>query len=459
MAPPSPRLPLISRETRGDRVSVPYPQPDRFANHLLCSFGDTGRALLPQVRHAFTNCQGLCERILANPLSGHGILLTLLLSSKLHGREWKYRAVALAEEILPNRPPFEPGTLYLRMFAKQRSRDLSRRIPNSPVESIDEELLPIDPRTNALYGEHLRSNAQDRIMDGSGDLDGALEELRRFEFFHDVPTTMEDQEKDHHLFIEGKTYRWKASFSEASDIFYRLLGSTPSLSNERGCNLTGHYIATLCEQRRLTCAERSARQAIASCKDFDEQGLKRQGLKMFRSLQLSLAETLICRILVEILDGRNDTEKVDQCLMESELMFEEMKKECELVKGRKEGTWGLELDYLRVNIGRALVSHLANRVTEAYGRWQDTRKSAEVCKNKVTRFIPMIVDYCECDINIKLGRWQGAEELRKRARSCFSEVGREHWWTGLGTFLLDWLKDRIPESGIDVEQEIVLNWI
>ena len=168
------------------------------------SFGDTGRALLPKIRHAFTHCQGLRNRILAKPLSGYGILLTLLLSSKLHGRDWKYRAVALAEEILPNHPPFDRGTLYLRMFARQRSRDLSRRIPDSPVESVDKELFPIDPRTNAIYGEHLRSNAQDRIMEGSGDLDGALEELRQFEFFHIVPTTMEDQEKDHHLFVEGE---------------------------------------------------------------------------------------------------------------------------------------------------------------------------------------------------------------------------------------------------------------
>jgi len=25
----------------------------------------------------------------------------------------------------------------------------------------------------------------------------------------------------------------------------------------------------------------------------------------------------------------------------------------------------------------------------------------------------------------------------------------EHWWTGLGTLLLDWLKDLIPNSDID----------
>ena len=136
--------------------------------------------------------------------------------------------------------------------------------------------------------------------------------------------------------------------------------------------------------------------------------------------------------------------------MEPEQIYGRMKEEYELVKRCGEGTRGSELDYLKVCIGRALVSHLANRTAEAVNRWQDARKSANVCKNQVTRFIPMIMDYCECDVNLKLGRWEDAEELRKRARSCFSEVGREYWWTGLGTFLLDWLKAWIPESAIDV---------
>jgi len=343
------------------------------------------------------------------------------------------------------------------MFARQRRRDISRRIPNTLVESVYEELIPIDPRTNALYGEHLRSNAQDRIMEGSGDLDGALEELKKFEYFYAVPTTIEKHEKDHHLFVKGKINRWRAFFPEASDIFYRLLESRPSLSNEMGCNLTGHYIAVLCEQRRLGFAETIARQAITSCKDFDEQGLKRQGLKMFRSLQLSLAETLICYALVERVDGGKDPDKRNQWLVESERIYEGMKEEYELIKIRGEGTWGSELDYLRVCTGRALVSHLANRLAEAHGRWEDARKAAEVCKNMVTGFIPMIIEYCDCDINLKLGRLAEAETILKRATSYFRDVGREHWWTGLGTFLLDWLKASIPESGIDTRREIMPN--
>lgn len=69
----------------------------------------------------------------------------------------------------------------------------------------------------------------------------------------------------------------------------------------------------------------------------------------------------------------------------------------------------------------------------------------------------MIIDYCDCDMNMELGKLEEAEKLRKRANSRFSEVGREYWWTGWGTFLLDWLEASIPNSGIDIRRESIPN--
>ena len=70
------------------------------------------------------------------------------------------------------------------------------------------------------------------------------------------------------------------------------------------CNFINHYIAILCEQRRLAFAEKNTCQTITSCKDFDDQNLKRQNLKMFKSLQLLLTEMLICNILIETVDDK-----------------------------------------------------------------------------------------------------------------------------------------------------------
>lgn len=134
-----------------------------------------------------------------------------------------------------------------------------------------------------------------------------------------------------------------------------------------------------------------------------------------------------------------------------------MKGEYKLIKRGGEGTQGLELDYLRVCIGRALVLYLANRLTKAYNRQQDTRKSTKVYKNKVIRFIPIIIDYYDYNINIKLGRLEEAEKLRKRANSYFIKVGRKYQQIGQGTFLLDQLKASIPNSSIDTRREIMPN--
>ena len=69
------------------------------------------------------------------------------------------------------------------MFARQRRKNLSRRISNSSIKSAYEKLLSIDFRTNALYDEYLRLNAQNWIMKDSDDLNDALEKLRKFEIF------------------------------------------------------------------------------------------------------------------------------------------------------------------------------------------------------------------------------------------------------------------------------------
>lgn len=64
--------------------------------------------------------------------------------------------------------------------------------------------------------------------------------------------------------------------------------------------------------------EENAREAISSCEELDKRSLKRRGLKMFISLQLSLAETLVCHTLVEKIHSTEDTGRVFQWLVESE---------------------------------------------------------------------------------------------------------------------------------------------
>lgn len=67
------------------------------------------------------------------------------------------------------------------------------------IESLCEEQPPIDPRTNALRGEHLRSNAQEilinKTMTITGSLDDAYQELLKFTCFANVLSEMEEREE------------------------------------------------------------------------------------------------------------------------------------------------------------------------------------------------------------------------------------------------------------------------
>src|SRR5450432_2776640 len=106
------------------------------------------------------------------------------------------------------------------------------------------------------------------------------------------------------------------------------------------------------------------------------------------------------------------------------------------------------MNYLRVYIGRALISHLLGRLEESYKRWAEVRQPAYDCKDIVTNFVPMIIDYSMYDICLQLSNLEEAAVFLDVAKASFEHIGREHWWTGLGTFLLDIFMTSIPNSRI-----------
>jgi hypothetical protein len=87
-------------------------------------------------------------------------------------------------------------------------------------------------------------------------------------------------------------------------------------------------------------------------------------------------------------------------------------------------------------MGRALISYTQGRLEESLDHWAEARRQAEVCRTVVTIFIPMIIDFVECDISRRLGKWGDASISLERARRTFEVIGREHRWTCYGTVLL-----------------------
>jgi hypothetical protein len=321
------------------------------------------------------------------------------------------------------------------------------------IESLCEEQPPIDPRTNALHGEHLRSNAQEILMNKTmtitGSLDNAYQESSKFRSFATVLSEMEEREEYQHEYFRGKLHRWKAQFRMAIKHFDRLYNSKYFTFNENGCNVIGHLVGALCEQGELDGAETVARQAVYLLERVEkEKGLKRIGSMSFRLLQLSLAETLICKGLVKRADGAVYDEEVVQKLTEAQRILQSLREGYELSRSQQGLAWGSEMNYLRVCMGRALISYLQGGLEESFDRWAEARRQAEVCGTVVTIFVPMIIDYVQCDISRRLERWEEAAMLLERARRTFQVTGREHWWTCYGTVLLDIFMISIPYSGI-----------
>jgi hypothetical protein len=96
------------------------------------------------------------------------------------------------------------------------------------------------------------------------DLVGALKELSSFRYFNVRPSTVEIEEKSHHLFIEGKILCWNASFRQAGYILPTADVSAQASQTRLAAILPVVFVAALCEQRRLDFAEATARQA-AKC--------------------------------------------------------------------------------------------------------------------------------------------------------------------------------------------------
>jgi hypothetical protein len=420
---------------------------------------------MPQVRHLFSHWQNLIDQIVRCPEVGYGITLTLLLSSYVSDRQWKVLALELVGKILSCGPQFGKGkTLYLHKLRAQRARDISCRLPHTSIESLCEEQSPIDQRTNALHGEYLRSNAQEILMNKNmttiGSLSNAYQESSKFRSFNNVLSEMEEREEFQHEYFRGKLRRWNGQFRIAIDHFDRLYNSKYFTFNENGCNIIGHLVGALCEQGELDGAETVTRQALDLLEQVEqEKDLKRKGLMSYRHLQLSLAETLICKTLAERANVASHNEEVVQKLTEAEHILQSLTEGYELSRNQRGLTWGYEINYLRVCMGKALISYLQDRLEESFDRWAAARKHADFCKTVVTIFVPMIIDYIQCDINRRLGKWVEAAILLERAQEAFNVTGREHWWTCYGTLLLDILMTSIPNSGINRMDVEYTGWI
>ncbi|RDH27083.1 hypothetical protein BDQ94DRAFT_185538, partial [Aspergillus welwitschiae] len=410
-------------------VAISHAFPGRWEENW---FTDTGRLLLPLVQHAFRQCSDLPAKVLQQPQHGYKVLLTLLLSTHLPGADWKLEALHKAEDVLRCWPGFaDEDTAYLRGLAQMRKRELSRRLQGVQWSSAEPVLEPIDPRTYCLDVAWQRSEAQDRIMLDTPDLDGAERILQGLSPTKLSSSTMGRSESTHVDFLAAKVQRWQGKFEQSEEILRRLIDNFGYQYNEMGCSVWSHYVAVLCELHRFTKAEYWARHALDGLLKLTEGGIHAERTRRHRMLRLLVAETLVCRCLSEThFDSR------EAALRESDMTYAALHEEYRNLAKRD---WVSRFEELRVYLGRALVASLMNRLDDANALWEATRSPARYCEQhgKVTGFVEMLIEYSLSTIAAERGDMNEAHRHLRDAKALYRRIGREHWWTCLGTALLD----------------------
>lgn len=374
-------------------------------------------------------------------LNDYTIVLTFLLASRCGDSHWKSTIVDAVQNLLGRSASGNSFVRYLEMCARQRKREISSRLASNDHVFVFDEDSPITPRDSAVYGEYLRSEAQTLIMLDESDLDGALELTSKFKtscIARGSFSLMERYELRRYHLLEGKIMRWKGDFQTSVTILESLMQEA-SLG---GLNFSvqEQLIASTCEQGDLLSAEKTARIAIASYGELLKAGLERDHHREYRSLQICLAEVLMCQIIADKISGKT-TEVGDRRAVELRRLYDDLHR-----PEAATHTWATKFDTLRVYIGRALLAQMTDSLTQDL--WTDVWKWAKECEKKVTAFVPAIVGYCDCQVQKKLGRDLEHEKLLKKAEDTWSRhvQKREYWWLGLGTFLVDWLVMVQPDS-------------
>lgn len=418
----------------------------------FCRFGDSGRVLSELFKHALGEYQAWQNDISPGSTTAFSILLTLILSSRFQGNDWKREAVDMVSRLSSSESMrYDINASYLRLCAAQRRLDLRRRIPELCIPGFEGESskeTPKDPRSNACIGELLRSNAQDFVMEGSGNLDSALKQLAEFKSFRQTQSTMEKYEELEHLFLQAKIIHWQGRFAEAIETFYNILGPQTKelpMPDDFTRKVTCHLVASLCEDGKLDTAETTARIALEGLDEIDSCGYSRVKLKGYIDLQLSLIDVLICQILT--LKPHSIPSRLDDRFMELNRIYTKLGERFSSNQAQQP-VLGSKLSNLKFRLGRAFTTQLEGDLHAARSQWDEARRSAEECKEYVTDFIPMIIDYCYGHVHKQMCNNEIAEEFLQLASKRYQVIGVEHWWTGMGTYWLSWLLASTPLPGL-----------
>jgi hypothetical protein len=361
----------------------------------------------------------------------HLMAETLLAASTFSDFHWKYKALAIAEEII-----LTDSNPYLLMWAYMRRSTLYRLDPNHPcypnIEDSDvEQSAPIrlyERRANALHMRLLLGSAQAAVeVDMFAEALSILEDIKPLDSAH--PSTMEKIVLRDRDFAIGRVYRFQGLFEEALERFKLLLPAYSEV-NKSYCSLLSHLSNTFVELGDATQAEEILLNALSN-EDIDD-----------KYFQIALAEAN--------LHLKSFSKAKEIC--------EELKLSQEAVKHPDMNALML---YLRILTILARIAHLEGRLNDALTYWESCLEQLKKLENfgwDKDGFTQMICSFSIADIKQKMGDLVESRGLRVRAEAILEKKGRQHWVAGLGTIWLDAIRTSIEVTGTELAIRTPERW-
>ncbi|KFA80735.1 hypothetical protein S40288_11671 [Stachybotrys chartarum IBT 40288] len=352
---------------------------------------------------------------------------TLLSASYFSTYDWKKKAISAAKRVAAM---LDSQLHKLRVVSREAS--LSRLYESVVLPPIPSITFPAsDARSNAWAGQFVLTEMQ-RLIDVS-----APTELVRTTFDRFIPLLKHrpsDQEQVVILkgkFLVAKSLRFEGNFEEAEQCLHELLFAANK--SRISWKVSPHFAEIRSERGFYESAIEMLLSDIAEYSKF-------QPLKCTTGTRLliALANAYLLGLLWTWMRERQSPGK--DSVKEVIQRFQLLEVDCMTSQG-----FMAKHNLFVVRSGVAIVHHIAGNFQEADAAWKSAQQAAEaLCKKP--GYAAMIVLYSRSQIAYHL-QSEEAQSLNDEAKRLWQEVGRQFYFTGLGTIWPEILGDIEEEKG------------
>lgn len=366
-----------------------------------------GALLIPILRRALSNLlecnlDGLERRTLELAIDA------CLSASNFGDKCWKTVAVAYAERMAD-----QLGFAVVKGRVQLRKATIERLYPSGARPNLQEiKITRANNRSNADFGKLILLQARLKIerRKSPKEINTTLDQFYAFNPISDIERSVQLDIN----FLRAKLLRYDGRFGPAREALVDFMQAV----RYRASNLiTVHYYETLCE------AGDPSNAIVALEHEYGELLKKENGQAgNGRRLRLALAGAYLMKVLLD--------RSVDNDFLEkAESLFKSVQWMAEPSMVTKHNIY-----VTKASLG--MVYLLRSDWEESLKYWDEALNATMGCFPEIGH-AEMVIQYAQCEILHRLGRYSEALVKGVAAREIFQRCGREYYFLGQGTAWLD----------------------